>query len=54
MKEMLYELREHYELILLSAQTRKYVERVAKTVEKDEILFDHYITKEDLFLVQEI
>ncbi len=54
MKEMLYELREYYELILLSTQNRKYVERVAKAVEKEEKFFEHYITKEDLFLIPDI
>ena len=51
---MLQELREYYELILVSTQNKKYVERVSNAFEKDEKFFEHYITKEDLFLIPEI
>ena len=54
MKEMLQELKEHYELILMSNQNLKYVQRVVKSFEKDEKFFEYYITKEDLFLIPDI
>ena len=40
MKEMLQELKEHYELILMSNQNMKYVQRVVKCFEKDEKFFE--------------
>ena len=54
MKEMLQELKQDFELILFSTQTRRYIERVGKTIEKEEAFFDHYIAREELFLIQEI
>ena len=54
MREMLAELKPDFELVLFSTQGRRYIERIAKTIEKDERFFDFYIAKEELFLIQDI
>ena len=50
MREMLSELKKHYELILFTASQSDYANKVIDVIEKDEKYFDHRLVHDDCLL----